>query len=136
MSPVSRRIAFGLFATALVAAGCSSNNTGKIVGKWKASIAELGLHAPPNVQGYGVLEFTADNKYILTAHIDQGGGMQTRTAQTATYKLGWGDTVNLTDISPPLPDKKTRSRETIKIDGDRMTVTMKEGKTATFTRMN
>lgn len=95
-----RNVALALVAAfALLAAGCESNNKGKIVGKWSA----------PNG---AVFEFTADGQFIAS---NAGPTIRGR------YSLGAGDTVNLTDLSPPL-EGKTRTREKITITGDSMSV--------------
>lgn len=99
-------------ALALLATGCKSNNEGKIVGKWSA----------PNG---AIFEFTADGQFIAT------GGQTIR----GRYSLGAGDTVNLTNLSPPLSGK-TRTREKITITGDSMVVAGGPGEpSVTFTRV-
>jgi hypothetical protein len=114
VSPV-RKVAFLAFAVlALFAAGCSSNNKGKIVGKWQAKGVPL------------VFEFTADGKFSATA--------LGSTITQGRYSLGAGDTVNLSDLSPAL-EGKTRSREKITINGDTMTVAGNKSADMTFTRM-
>ncbi len=103
-----RSAALALIAVlALVATGCSSNNKGKIVGKW----------ASPNGP---VFEFTADGRFVVTAP----GGVQIASAR---YSLGAGDNVTLSDLSPATKDGKTRSRERIAISGDSMTITGSRG---------
>ena len=97
---------------ALLSAGCESNNKGKIVGKWSAE------------GGLLVFEFTSDGRFIASGAV----------SVTGKYSLGAGDTVNLSNLSPPL-DGKTRSREKITITGDSMSVAGGSGKSTTFTRM-
>ena len=114
MVPVSRAFALSLVAAfALFAAGCESNNKGKIVGKWQAT------GAVPLV-----FEFTADGRFIASA-----AGIELTKGK---YSLGMGDTVNLTELSPPM-EGKTKGREKITITGDTMNVAGE--KPLTFNRM-
>jgi len=96
---------------ALACSACSSNNEGKIVGKWKNSAQHEGL--PP---GSVFFEFTADGKVIMTVL-----GMQ---ALTAKYKLGTGDYLTLSDVNVQVPtaDKSERGgRIKVTIKGDNLT---------------
>jgi hypothetical protein len=67
--------------------GCSSNNTGKIVGKW-----ELTGGRPPGASE--IWEFTADGKVSVKMSI----GARNKSLK-GTYTLGSGDTVCRTNQS-------------------------------------
>ena len=106
---------------ALACTSCSSNNTGKIVGKWKASSADLGVPADVTV----IYEFTADGRFTIGGPGGSIGGK---------YSLGMGDNVSLSDINPPI-DGKTKSREKIVIAGDVMTLDGPGGKKISLSRV-
>jgi hypothetical protein len=124
-----------LAVVVLSTAGCSSNNTGKIVGKWKATAVNGAgaidgqLGGLPDDSGM-YFEFTADGKFHAYGMV----AGQRMDVSSATYSLGSGDTVNLSNLSPP-QNGKTRSRETVTINGDTMTIKGEGGKSLTFTRV-
>jgi hypothetical protein len=97
---------------ALLAAGCSSNNKGKIVGKWTA--------------GGGILtmEFTEDGQFIMSGAVNTKG----------KYSLGAGDSVTLSNLNPPM-EGHTESREKITITGDTLLLANPKGNPTTFTRV-
>lgn len=131
MTAVSRPLALALLAgLALIATGCSSNNKGKIEGKWKVTSGSGAVEgAGPDAGTF--FEFTADGQFRIYA---SAGPVQMDAAK-GKYSLGSGDTVNLTDLSPAI-DGKTKSREKITINGDTMTVAAgKDGKITTLTRV-
>lgn len=129
-----RKLAFVVLAgLALVAAGCGSNNKGKIVGKWKADSVGDG---DPKMAQLGddmglFFEFSADGKFNASVSILG----TTKEVGSAKYSLGSGDWVNLTDINPPQQDGKTQSKEKVTINGDKMTILGENNKTMTFTRV-
>ncbi len=121
-------------ALALVAAGCGSNNSGKIVGRWKAESGEIGPigpHGPAEV----VWEFGEDGTFTVSRVVPGRPGPNAETVASGRYTLGLRDNVSFTSLNPPL-DGKTRAAEKIAIDGDTMTVggTGKD-KTYRFTRL-
>jgi len=105
-------------------AACSSNNQGKIEGKWQATDAPGGL--PPGASL--VLEFTKDGKMIMT----MSQGMRHQELR-GTYKLKSGDTVEM-NFDQEFAGRKSHS-ETITIKGDEMTMTDSDGKTGKFKRI-
>ena len=132
----TRSIAFLVLASAaLLAAGCGSNNKGKIVGKWKATAVsgagaegmDLGAAAG---DGGMFMEFTEDGRFKM--YLSAMG--QQMELGSGKYSLGMGDTVTLSDLSPP-QDGKTTSRESITIKGDTMTLKGEAGKSITLTRV-
>jgi hypothetical protein len=104
-------------ALALFAAGCGSNNAGKIVGRWKAEKVDLPI-GPVGPQDL-VWEFGEDGAFTISWVNQETGVADTKVR--GRYTLGLADTVKLTDLDPPL-DGKTRAAEKVAIDGDTMTV--------------
>jgi uncharacterized protein (TIGR03066 family) len=117
-------------AVALCVTACSSNNKGKIVGKWKANVVEKPGEAMPKGAEV-VFEFTEDGRFTISVEL---GGQSLLKAASGKYALGFGDTVTLTELSPPV-DGKTQSRERISINGDTMTIDSEKGQKQTLTRM-
>lgn len=113
MTFASRGFALLVLALALAAAGCSSNNKGKIVGKWETGGGKL------------VFEFTDDGRFIASGVV----------SATGNYSLGSGDWVFLRNISPPLKNNQTKSKDKIVINGDTMTIDSEKGDKLTFNRM-
>jgi hypothetical protein len=147
-----RVIAFLAFASlALVAAGCSSNNKGKIEGKWKfVSIPGMDEGMLKTLEAQKIflyMEFTpsgearmgaAANDPELQKKIDTAGE---KTSLSFKYKLLSGDGVEFYDLPAELREKggglfgnKDRARTKVKIDGDTLTMTDDDGKTGKFTR--
>lgn len=142
MLSVSRKFAFVLLAAvAIFATGCgSSNNKGKIVGKWKITggggIKEDEVKM---MEAFGVsmfLEFKDDGSVTMGAHssnpefqkaLESG---KEKTSFSFKYKLGSGDTVELYDLPKEMQDKKggnpfgskDKAKALVKIDGDNMTI--------------
>jgi hypothetical protein len=106
---------------ALGLTSCSSNNEGKIAGKWKNSSA---IGAVP--AGLVTVEFASDNSFKMS-------GPDGTVVQSGKFKLGNGDYVNFTDLNPP-QDGKTKARVKISITNDTMTWTEDKG-TYQFTRL-
>jgi hypothetical protein len=136
-----RKVALAVLAGgALVAAGCGSNNKGKIEGKWKIT---GGTDMPPDqmkkledAKVFAYLEFNPDGSAgfsfestdeALQKVIQAGAGGKTSFA--FKYRLGAGDNVELTDVPKELQDKQGGSpfgagplaRFVVKIDGQNMT---------------
>lgn len=103
---------------ALTCTACSSNNEGKIQGKWKSTGTVEG--APP---GTVTAEFKTDGTFQMSAL-----GMSVLTAK---YKLGSGDYVNFSDVQSNKPEKNARVK--ITIAGENMTW-VEEKATYQFTR--
>lgn len=106
----------------LTLTSCKSNNEGKIVGKWKSSSTIKELPA-----GIVFFEFKADNTFVMTALGQQ--------IMTASYKLRFGDSVELNNVTPKTPEGYTKIRVKVKIDGDNLVWT-EEGGTYSFVRDN
>ena len=127
----SRPMLLVVCALALSLASCSSNNKGKIVGKWKATSATDGAGGAAADMLNLVMEFTADGNAVMT----MSAGGKAETLLTAKYTLGTGDWVTLTAITPA-KDGKAKSKDKIKISGDTMTIEGDgKGNVMTFTRM-
>jgi hypothetical protein len=124
-----------LFAVLLVAAGCGSNNTGKIVGRWKTLASEF-ENAPklPGATGLVIYEFTADGRFEMSIAVTGPAPTKAKTIRTGRYALGGGDEVTYSDLNPP-SDGKTTGRDKITIVGDNMTVDVPGGKPRVYTRM-
>ena len=142
MFAVSRKCAFVLLAAfALAATGCgSSNNKGKIVGKWQITGGpgmkgeEMKMMEMMKVTPY--LEFKDDGTAAFGINAD---GMFKKLLEekgdalnvSFKYKLLNGDGVELYDLPKEMQDKKggglfgkkDRARANVKIDGDAMSVT-------------
>lgn len=116
---LSRPAALVVCAFALCLASCSSNNKGKIEGKWKNSSPISTLPA-----GVVTAEFKPDGTFTMSA-----GPI---VLVTAKYKLGIGDYVTLSDVKT---DGKTEKPGKVKvvINGDSMKWTEEKG-TYEFTR--
>lgn len=127
------RLVLLLFALLLAAAGCGSNNTGKIVGKWKTLASEF-ESAPklPGATGLVIYEFAADGRFEMSVAVTSLG--PTKTIRTGRYALGGGDEVTYSDLNPP-SDGKTTGRDKITIVGDNLKVDVPGGKPHVFTRM-
>jgi hypothetical protein len=140
MLSASRKVAFILLAAlAIVATGCgSSNNKGKIVGKWKITggggikedqakmMEALGVAAYIEFREDGTAAFgmQANNPEFQKA-LDS----KEKTSASFKYKLLSGDVVEFYDLPKDSGEKsnnpfgsKDREKATIKIDGDNMTI--------------
>lgn len=111
-----RTLRLAAVALLLVAAGCKSDNTGKIVGRWRAVLADTPV-APVDI----VWEFAADGTFTVSQVETGPAGRNPVQVASGRYKLGWRDNVSFTNLDPPL-DGKSRSSERIVIEGDTMTV--------------
>lgn len=127
MSVLTRGAAFVLVFAALAATGCSSNNTGKIVGKWKATNLDTPMPLPGGAEVAVVFEFTADNKFSAYGLATIAGNTKRFDQGSGTYRLGMGDTVYLENLNPP-QNGKAKSRESVSINGDTMTIRGESGK--------
>lgn len=141
MSLFLRRFAPVLFVAcaALFLTGCSSNNKGKIVGKWKSTNL-------PDTAGKDketlklaeevalIFEFTEGGKMTGTASITMFGQTQTKQVMSADYSLGSGDWVFFSNIQSDKSGLK-KSRDKIVINGDTMTIDTEKGEKLTFARM-
>jgi uncharacterized protein (TIGR03066 family) len=115
---------FGLFVTAgvlLLLSGCSSNNTGKIVGKW-----EMTSGRPPGASESW--EFTADGKVSVNMSI----GARHKLLK-GTYTLGSGDTVDL-HLDEEFGGSKHHSMA-MQIKGEELTMSDPDGTKATFKKV-
>jgi hypothetical protein len=144
---------------ALTAAGCGSNNKGKIEGTWKvtelpassagkskdefAQMSKMGMYMQMEFKPDGMLTIglgadkpeTLDLVKLLT----QGKP----TSGDAKYKLLSGDGVELYDMPKEMQEKggegmfkgKDRAKVTVKIDGDSMTMTGDDGQTVKLLRV-
>lgn len=142
-----RYVAVALFAClALATAGCGSNNTGKIVGKWKLASAP-GMKAEDlkmmeTLKAFLYFEFKPDGNMAvgvefgdpamkeLMAKGGENGGE--KTVMNGQYKLLSGDDVEFSGMNDQkkaggLFGKGDKSRLKIKIDGDNMTITGSDG---------
>ncbi len=102
-------------------AGCSSNNTGKIVGKW-----ELTGGRPPGATE--IWEFTADGKVSVKMSI----GARNKSLK-GTYTLGSGDSVQL-HFDEEIGGSKDHG-QTVQIKGDELTMIDPDGTKATFKKV-
>ena len=141
MLSVSRKIAFVLLAAlAIVATGCgSSNNKGKIVGKWKmtggAGMKEDDLKM---MEAFGVamvVEFRDDGTVTLGAQannpeLQKALDSKEKSSFTFKYKLHSGDVVEFYDLPKEMQESKKggspfgskdRGKVNVKIEGDNMT---------------
>jgi hypothetical protein len=128
---IARHVLVGTFALCLlVLAGCQSNNKGKIVGKWETTAPIPGAELSPGAKL--AMEFTSDNRITLDAFI-VGNAPVSHTS--ATYRLGFGDTVYVDNYNPPLDSKTTSSVEQITINGDELKMKDENGKWLVFGRV-
>src|SRR5262245_54337753 len=109
-------------AVSLAAAGCESNNKGKLEGtKWTASLKE----APgASMQ----MEFFADGR--LRMFVTGPGVSKTIGGR---WRLSFGDYVDMTDLSEPLAGR-TSHTEKITVNGNTLVMTDSDGKSVTFQR--
>jgi hypothetical protein len=148
--PTARRFAFLVLAGfALVAAGCGSNNKGKIEGKWKLVSApgmeEKDVKMLDAFGAYVYFEFTPDGKVNVGADFkdpqmkEAMAKSDQKMGASGTYKLLSGDDVEFSGLN----DKKTsgglfgggdKSKVKVKIEGDNMTITGSDG-TGKFVRV-
>jgi len=108
-------------AVALACSACSSSNKGKIEGSTWVNTEEV-EKAPP---GMVTAEFGTDGSFTMKVI-----GIP---ALTGKYSLGTGDYVTFTDVKDATGKSVDRGRVKIKIEGDSMTWTEKNG-TYKFTR--
>jgi hypothetical protein len=100
---------------------CTSNNKGKIVGKWRSLDGQI-PHG-----GTMTLEFTADGKVTIEA----SGVVSKRI--TGKYSLGMSDFVTFSDLSEPVAGRRTHG-ETVRINGSTLTMRDFDGTTLNFSR--
>lgn len=140
----SRKYAFVLLAgLAFVAAGCGSNNKGKIVGKWKITggggIKDEELKMMETFGVNMILDFRDDGTIAMAVQSNNPDfqkameASKDKTSFTFKYRLGSGDVVELYDLPKELQEKdkkggpglfgsKDRAKAIIKIEGDNMTI--------------
>jgi len=152
-----RKLAFLVLAgLALAAAGCSSNNKGKIEGKWKfvsAPALDATIKELEPAKAYLYMEFKPDGTMSMGAESSdpQFNEIMQKMASTKgektvvswKYKLLSGDGVEFYDLPKELQEKgggvfgknKDKARTSVKINGDDMTMTDDDGKTGKLTRV-
>jgi hypothetical protein len=159
MPTVSRKIAFVLLASValmVTVSGCgSSNNKGKIAGKWKITggtdMKADEMKMMEALKTYPYMEFKDDG--TVTFGVEFGdpdmkklieqSGKGDKMNFSFKYKLGSGDEVEFYDVPKDLQDKdkkggpfkKDRAKAMIKIDGDNMTMTDEDKKEVKLTKM-
>jgi hypothetical protein len=122
-----------------------SNNKGKIVGKWKVTSGSDKkvdeLKTLEMLKLFMVFEFKDDGTLLFGIDSDDAETKKRlkkeTSSYTVTYTLGPGDEVELSGLAKAdenkkgdgPPGKKDRQKATIKIDGDKMTITDAEKKT-------
>ena len=137
MTSVSRNCLFALLAVfALSATGCgTSNNKGKIVGKWRMEnlngapekdMAEFKLVVFIQFNEDGTARIAAES---ADPRIQKALAADTKTAQSFRYKLLAGDMVEMYELPKDMQagggglfGKKDRAKVKIQINGDRMTM--------------
>jgi hypothetical protein len=133
MTTTLRPAVIAIAALALLSGGCGSNNTGKIVGRWKGDALELGPIGPKGLADI-IWEFREDGSYSVSRVPITPPGAKGETVATGRYTLEPGDRVTFSGIEPP-EDGKTRATETIIVDGDTMTMGGGAEKRVRFTRL-
>jgi hypothetical protein len=128
----SRPAVVTVAALALIAAGCGSDNSGKIVGRWKADSGEVPIG--PFGQADIVWEFTNDGAFSVSRVKPGSENLHGETVANGRYSLGLANNVLFTNLQPPL-EGKTRLAEKIAVKGDIMTVGGGKDKTYRFTRL-
>jgi len=131
-----------ILCPALLATGCSSNNTGKIVGKWKM-VSGKGMEAQKatmdSLKAYVFMEFKPDNTVSIGVESSDpafqkilAAGAE-KTNMTGKYKLKSGNTVEMYDMPKQngtgFFQGKDRAQTDIKIEGTKMTMTDPDGST-------
>jgi len=118
---MSRALCFAAVAAlGVVIAGCGSNNTGKIVGKWKADALDLGPIGPKGLADI-VWDFRDDGSFTVSRVPIGPGSPAGEVRVTGRYTLEVGDRVAFTHLDPP-EGGKNRAFELVRIDGDTMTM--------------
>jgi len=116
---------------ALLFTGCGSNNTGKIVGKWRVDSSTAKPEEFNKLKAIGVamaFEFNADGTFSMLAVPLNDSPIAKVAADAATaemkkknasgkYSLGMGASVRMSDLG----DGGKESTVTVTIDGDSMT---------------
>lgn len=151
MLPAPRPLAVALFACLAFAAGCGSNNTGKIVGKWRL-LSLPGLTPDEfkeleKFKAYPCLEFKHDGSIVAGPEFTDPamkeflakGLEKYEMSKTGTYKLLSGDNVEIAGIADVqkgggLFGSSDSGRVKVAIEGDNMTITAENG-TAQLTRV-
>jgi hypothetical protein len=147
-----RLLAFAaLTAAALGSTGCSSNNKGKIEGRWKfVNVPGVDQNMVRQLDTMGIylfIEFDPNGTMTLGA-ASANKDIQEKLAQSGEkvtfsckYKLHSGDDVEFYDLPKELQEKggglfgnKDRARTKIKVNGDTLTMTDPDGKSGTFSR--
>lgn len=146
-SPVLRTCGLVLVSVAAILfTGCGSNNTGKIVGKWKMTSAPGGGKDLAEMKAAGMAvawDFKADGTFSIGIVADDNKPESQLAAKLADaemqkknmggkYTLGMGNQVNLSGISGVSGAKS--GLVTVTIDGDKMTLKDGDG-TSQFVRI-
>jgi len=139
MALAPRRLAFLALAGLALAAGCSSNNKGKIEGKWKVvalpekaeAKAKEDFEQMAKLGTFAYFEFKADGDVAF------GSGKAGETQELGSvgkYKLGSGDTVDISAVPKEMQKgggglfgQKDQARINVKITGDDMDLTQEQG---------
>ncbi len=156
-SPLRCLALIALFGCSILAAGCGSNNKGKIEAKWKitalpekiegknknelADMAKMGVYVYMEFKPDGNLTFGvgADKPEMLD--LIKAMAPNQKITWDAKYKLLSGDGVEIYDLPKDLQatggglfGNKDRARVSVKITGDEMKMTDDDG-TATLTKV-
>jgi len=142
MTPALRKVLYlAVCALALTATACSSNNKGKIEGKWKF-VSGPGIDQQAktleSAKAYLFFDFRPDGTVAIGVESSDPamqkllvGGTE-KTTMSCKYKLLSGDGVEFYDMPKEMQDgkgggmfgkNKERARTSAKIDGDNMTLT-------------
>jgi hypothetical protein len=154
----ARLLSFVVLASfALFAAGCKSNNEGKIVGKWKV-IGVSGPNADPEdfaeMQKFGVylfLDFRVDGVMVVGIDSDNPEKLNEikqlapggKLSVDVKYKLRFGDGIEFYDLPAEMQEQggglfgrnKDRALAKVKINGDQMTMTDDDGTSGQLVRV-
>jgi hypothetical protein len=144
-----------LGATAPVPEGAKQPNKTKIVGKWKITggtdLKADDLKMMETLKVFPYIEFKDDG--TVTFGVEFGDAEMKKLIEQSgkgdkmnfsfKYKLGSGDEVEFSDVPKELQDKKgggpfggkDKAKATVKIDGDKMTMTDEDKKEVKLTRL-
>ena len=154
-----RTVLLVLAGLALTAAGCGSNNKGKIEGTWKvtelpassagkskdeyAQMSKMGMYMQMEFKPDGTLTIGLGADKPETLDMVKLFAQGKPTSWDGKYKLLSGDGVELYDLPKEMQEKggeglfkgKDRAKVAVKIDGDSMTMTGDDGETVKLTRV-
>lgn|GEM_PF-2099390 len=145
--PRMRFLVLSLFAlSALTLTSCSSNNDGKIVGRWKiveSSNMTEEVETLNKAKIYKYFEFTADGK-VTTGAASDDFQLFNKLAEglkpvVGKYSLGSGNTVTLSDFTKPdgtvAVEGVNKAKPEIIIVGDSMTIRDRDGSVQKLVRI-